>query len=129
MMINMHENKLKLETVLDFESAEFKADYEKFRDEVGIYFFILRVERNLKTTPIERLLKITPGVIQEIEAGRLNWSTTMLEDMWNYYFSLPIKYDILSRFNVNKKNGVLAHLVKIGLKRNKRLQKRKEALK
>lgn len=108
----------KLESELDLESEELKRDHKNFLDEIGIYFFILRIERNLKPTPIEKFLQITPGVILQIEAGEFNWSTDMLEDIWNYYYSAPIKRDLLSRFKVKNKNGLLARLIKMGLERN-----------
>lgn len=124
MMIDPSFMKLKLEPELDLDSVELKAGYEKFLDEVGIYFFILRIERNLNPTPVEKHLGITPGVIQQIEAGRFNWSVNMLEDIWNHYYSLPIRHDLLSRFNAKNKKSLLAQLIKMGLRRNKFLQEK-----
>jgi hypothetical protein len=70
-------------------------------------------------------LKITPGVIRQIEAGNFEWNTNMIESIWDYYFSLPIRHDHLSRFNAKNKKGVLSSLIKIGVKRNKMLPRRK----
>lgn len=110
---------LKLEQEVALESEELRRDYKNFLNEIGLYFFILRIERNLKPTPVEKLLRITPGTILQIEHGKLNWNTDMLEDIWDYYCSVPVKMNVLSRFNAKNKNGPLADLIKMGLKRSK----------
>lgn len=108
----------------DLESDELKGGYKNFLEEIGIYFFILRMERGINITPVEKFLKITRGVLQQIEAGKFNWSTNMLEDIWDYYFSLPITRSIFSRFRVKNKKSVLADLIRIGIKRKKALQRK-----
>lgn len=109
----------KPESALDFDFEKVRSDHEDFLKEIGIYFFILRTERGLKPTPVEKFLGITPGVIRQIEDDKLNWNTDMLDEIWNYYYSKPVRLDLLSRLNPKNKNSVLADLIKMGLKRCK----------
>lgn len=111
-------------TELNLESDELKKGHKNFLEEVGIYFFILRIERSVNITSVEKFLKITRGVLPEIEAGNFKWNTNMLEDIWDYYFSLPITRGLLSRFHVKNKKSVLADLIKIGLKRKQNATKK-----
>jgi hypothetical protein len=65
--LNRHETRLGARARSRIRRIE--KDHKNFLDEIGIYFLILRIERNLNPTPVEKKLRITPGVIRQIEAG------------------------------------------------------------
>jgi hypothetical protein len=107
----------KEEHVLDLESPDLRREHQNFLDEIGIYFFILRIEREVKPTPVEKFLRITPGVIRKIEDGKMNWNMKMLDEIWDYYCSLPVKRSILSKLKARDNSGPLAQVIKMGLKK------------